>query len=65
MRTVTAKLLLLMLGSLFSLPACPQLYKQEYTALKGRGVPIILVGSQRMDGYEQGALEAMLRTAGH
>jgi len=39
--------------------------KQEYTALKGRGVPIILVGSQRMDGYDQAGLDSMLRAAGH
>jgi glutaredoxin len=39
--------------------------KQEYRALKGRGVPIILVGDQRMNGYDQGRLEAMLRAGGH
>jgi glutaredoxin len=39
--------------------------KQEYRALKGRGVPIILVGSQRMNGYDQGRLEAMLSAGGH
>jgi len=39
--------------------------KQEYRALKGRGVPIILVGTQRMNGYEQGRQEAMLRAGGH
>lgn len=39
--------------------------KQEYRALKGRGVPIILVGTQRMNGYDQGRLEAMLRAGGH
>jgi len=39
--------------------------KQEYAALKGRGVPVILVGSQRMDGFEQAGLESMLRSAGH
>jgi glutaredoxin len=39
--------------------------KQEYRALKGRGVPIILVGNQRMNGYDQGRLEAMLRAGGH
>jgi len=39
--------------------------KQEYRALKGRGVPIILVGDQRMNGYDQARLEGMLRTAGY
>jgi glutaredoxin len=39
--------------------------KQEYRALQGRGVPIILVGNQRMNGYDQGRLEAMLRAGGH
>jgi glutaredoxin len=39
--------------------------KQEYRALKGRGVPIILVGNQRMNGYDQARLEGMLRAAGH
>lgn len=39
--------------------------KQEYRALKGRGVPIILVGNQRMNGYDQARLEAMLRAGGH
>jgi len=39
--------------------------KQEYRALKGRGVPIILVGDQRMNGYDQGRLETMLRAGGH
>jgi glutaredoxin len=39
--------------------------KQEYRELKGRGVPIILVGNQRMNGYSQAQLDSMLRTAGH
>ena len=34
--------------------------RQEYTVLKGRGVPIILVGNQRRDGYDQVGLERML-----
>ncbi|HKA38714.1 MAG TPA: glutaredoxin domain-containing protein, partial [Burkholderiales bacterium] len=38
--------------------------KQEYRDLKGRGVPIILVGNQRMNGYDQARLESMLRAAG-
>ena len=39
--------------------------KQEYRDLKGRGVPIILVGDQRMNGYSQARLDTMLRAAGH
>src|SRR5262245_35923090 len=39
--------------------------KQEYRELKGRGVPIILVGNQRMNGYDQGRLENLLRAAGY
>ncbi len=39
--------------------------KQEYRELRGRGVPIILVGNQRMNGYSQAQLDIMLRTAGH
>jgi glutaredoxin len=39
--------------------------KQEYRELKGRGVPIILVGNRRMNGYDQGRLEGMLRAAGY
>ena len=39
--------------------------KQEYRELNGRGVPIILVGNQRMNGYSQARLETMLRTAGY
>lgn len=39
--------------------------RQEYRQLGGRGVPIILVGDQRMDGYSQARLDVMLRAAGH
>jgi len=39
--------------------------KQEYRELNGRGVPIILVGNQRMNGYSQARLDTMLRAAGH
>jgi hypothetical protein len=39
--------------------------KQEYRDLQGRGVPIILVGDQRMNGYSQARLDDMLRAAGH
>lgn len=39
--------------------------KLDYQRLKGRGVPIILVGNQRMDGYSEPRLEEMLRKAGY
>lgn len=38
--------------------------RSEFSRLGGRGVPVILVGSQRMDGFEAGALTAMLEQAG-
>lgn len=36
----------------------------EYRALGGRGVPVILVGDQRMDGYSEGKMAGMLKQAG-
>lgn len=39
--------------------------RKQYRELKGRGVPIILVGDQRMNGYDQRRLETMLRVGGH
>jgi len=36
----------------------------EFRSIGGRGVPVILVGNQRMDGYSQESLDAMLRQAG-
>jgi glutaredoxin len=38
--------------------------KREYDALRGHGVPIILVGDRRMDGYDQATLAMMLKDAG-
>lgn len=38
--------------------------QSEYRALGGRGVPVILVGDQRMDGYSEGTLAGMLKQAG-
>lgn len=38
--------------------------KREYDALRGHGVPIILVGDRRMDGYDQAMLAIMLKDAG-
>jgi glutaredoxin len=39
--------------------------KSEYQRLQGRGVPIILVGSQRMNGFDPERLQQVLRTAGY
>jgi len=39
--------------------------KLDYQRLKGRGVPIILVGNQRMNGYSERRLETMLKKAGY
>lgn len=38
--------------------------KEEYRRRGGKGVPIILVGEQRMDGFSATRLEAMLANAG-
>lgn len=38
--------------------------QSEYRSLGGRGVPVILVGNQRMDGYSEGGLAGMLKQAG-
>jgi len=38
--------------------------QREFQALGGRGVPVILVGNQRMDGYNEGTLAGMLKQAG-
>jgi glutaredoxin len=39
--------------------------RREFAALGGHGVPVILVGSQRMDGYDQAELAALLQAAGY
>ncbi len=39
--------------------------KQEYASLKGRGVPVILIGNQRMDGFDPARMDTMLKAAGH
>jgi glutaredoxin len=39
--------------------------QREFASLGGRGVPVILIGSQRMDGFDAGRLDAMLQTAGY
>ena len=38
--------------------------RSEFAQLGGRGVPVILVGSQRMDGFDASGLDAMLVSAG-
>jgi len=35
--------------------------RSEYRRLKGKGVPIILIGDQRMDGFSEARAEAMLK----
>jgi glutaredoxin len=37
--------------------------RQDYRALQGRGVPIILVGATRMNGFSPDAFDAMYRSA--
>lgn len=39
--------------------------RKDYQSLQGRGVPIILVGDQRMNGFSENNLEGMLRGAGY
>ena len=39
--------------------------RADYRKLKGRGVPIILVGKERMNGFSEGQLTSMLRNAGY
>lgn len=39
--------------------------QREFASIGGRGVPVILVGDQRMDGFDAGRLDAMLQTAGY
>jgi glutaredoxin len=38
--------------------------RSEYERLGARGVPVILVGRQRMDGFDQRRMESMLRSEG-
>ena len=39
--------------------------RAEYDRLGARGVPVILVGEQRMNGYGEQHLAAMLKAGGH
>jgi glutaredoxin len=38
--------------------------RSEFARIGGRGVPVILVGNQRMDGFDAQGLDAMLAAAG-
>lgn len=38
--------------------------RREYREIGGKGVPVIFVGERRMDGYDQGGLQDMLKAAG-
>jgi glutaredoxin len=38
--------------------------RREFAAINGNGVPVIFVGALRMNGYEQGGLQDMLKAAG-
>ena len=39
--------------------------RREFASIHGRGVPVVLVGSQRMDGFDAAGLDAMLAGAGY
>jgi glutaredoxin len=39
--------------------------RAEYQRMGARGVPVILVGEQRMNGYSEDRLAAMLKAAGY
>lgn len=39
--------------------------KRDYKKLNGRGVPVILVGERRMNGYSETGLASMLKSAGY
>lgn len=39
--------------------------RRDYKKLNGRGVPIILVGEQRMNGFSEGYMVEMLQSAGY
>ncbi len=38
--------------------------RREYAEINGNGVPVIFVGGQRLDGYNQATLQRMLSVAG-
>ncbi|HWM44381.1 MAG TPA: glutaredoxin family protein [Burkholderiales bacterium] len=39
--------------------------REEYQRMGARGVPVILVGTQRMNGYSEESLAQMLKAAGY
>lgn len=39
--------------------------RRDYIQLGARGVPVILVGKQRMNGFSPGRMQQMLRNAGY
>ena len=39
--------------------------KADFARLNGRGVPVIFVGNQRMDGYNEAGLALLLKNAGY
>jgi glutaredoxin len=39
--------------------------KADFARLNGRGVPVIFVGNQRMDGYSEAGLALLLKNAGY
>jgi glutaredoxin len=39
--------------------------KSEYQSIGGRGVPVILVGEQRMNGFSEPRMAQMLKAAGY
>ena len=39
--------------------------KHDFKKLNGRGVPIVLVGDQRMNGFSEGRMVSMLKSAGY
>lgn len=39
-------------------------YKSEFRALGGRGVPVTVSGSQRINGYKESAFDVFLKSAG-
>lgn len=40
-------------------------YEREFRQKGGRGVPLIVAGSQTLNGYSAGSLEALLKAAGY
>jgi len=39
--------------------------KRDFKKLNGTGVPVILIGDQRMNGFSEGRLTSMLKSAGY